>query len=281
MQGASLAQAELQGAYLVGAQMQGAELAGVRMQGADLGDAQMQGAYLVGAEMQGADLDGAQMQAADLRFAHLWRVQATMHVRPDHLLGPALLVPVLSRTDLALADLRGTEAISAPSKEDLSELAQRLGGIANGDVRRRAEQRLQRVLAPVGDVPKVEFAATPERPVLAPDSIVPPLVGDEKSRVTSPGSAYVSVLAEYLDGMLAGSEPAVASGIAQRVVAGLRANLDYAKPDVEERRVAAVVVCRLLDGNKLEQEAIEWWKRALRDSGQACEDATVGSETAP
>ncbi len=275
MQGAGLSYARMQGADLSHARMQGANLSQVELQGAHLTQAQMQGAHLSQAHMQGAYLDGAQMQCAerseallqgaDPRGAHLWRARA----------------PRDAAADLALADLRAAEANQAVTKDDLSKLTQSLGEIPEGQARQAAEQRLQAVLAPTGDPPELAYSASRGEPVLAPDSLVPPLFGDKDALITTSGPAYVAALAGYLGGTLAESDPAVASGIFRRVLDGLNATLHDNKPDVEETRVAAATACRLLDGHALQPTDIDRLQSAVKASGQACPNAPADSKPAP
>jgi uncharacterized protein YjbI with pentapeptide repeats len=255
---ADLTRANLNGAFLVGADMSGADLAGssmyrVQAVAANLGTASLEGAILQGAllaganlylaQLMGADLEGAQLagailsdadlSGADLKGAHTWNVLTS------------------ALTTLDLADLRDTDFRTPPNATDKSGWAGWIDALPKSWMKRYG---LELALMTGQPQQPLNFAATAERPILVSDpkedafKSTPSewLLGAPETAVdwvrTDTSRSYLNGLADLLTGEIARGHPAVAEGIARRIIV----SLSMSPADFP----ASVVACRLLDESR-------------------------------
>jgi uncharacterized protein YjbI with pentapeptide repeats len=264
LQGADLAQAQLQGAdlrnfsltavRLSGAALMGADLDGAHLAGAKLVGTQLQGASLRNAYLLGADLTGAQLQGADLQGAKLAGARmGYVHAKDRSAVSCADLRQANEKnegtpteTDLELADLGDAnfEPLTPQKMDDLEKNITK--DIPGGEARDNITGFLSCLRTIKRFSHPIEYTATPltqnkppKKPlVLATNNF---LFGNHKVWIiTNPTPDYTKELTTLLADHLASADPAIANGIARRVLDGLDTD------DAEHRAVDTVVACQLL-----------------------------------
>ena len=247
LDGADLGEAQLQGAELFGAQLKGADLRDAQLQGADLSMAQLQAADLRKAKLlgacamkagsQGVDLRNAQLQGADLRNARLQG--AIFSESPTQSGGDKD-----GATNLELSDLRDADFTTALESKDQQFLHAAIAALPEGARKRRANERIAKLLTSDYTAPPIEFKARLDRQVLVSDPGAPIFKNiDENWLIPSPtqSDTYISALVGLLADDLARGDFAVAEGIARRALHGFNSG-----GTGNDSSLYASIACRLI-----------------------------------